>query len=69
MGLMLLAEVLVHQRKSFFLILVKQVQNFVRVCIIMMIIVICLLMEKKPLSLKLIIKMLTFNPNLSKKPI
>ena len=40
--------------RSFALILVKQTQNLAWVCIIMVIIVICLLMEKKSLSLKLI---------------
>ena len=45
--------------KSLVLILVKQLQNFAWVCIIMVTIVVCLLMEKKSLSLKLIIKMLT----------
>ena len=53
-----LMEALFHQ--SLVLILVNQKQNFVSVCIIMMIIVTCLLMEKKSLSLKLTIKMLTF---------
>ena len=37
----------VSAEKSLALILVKQAQNFVWVCIIMLIIVICLLMEKK----------------------
>ena len=35
------------KKKSLVLILVKQTQNFVWVCIIIMIIVICFLMEKK----------------------
>ena len=48
---------MVHQGKSLVLILVKQTQNFAWVCIIMLIIV---LMKKKSLSLKLIIKMLSF---------
>ena len=56
---MVLMEALVHQRKSSVLTLVKQAQNFVWVSIIMVIIVYCLLMEKKFLSLKPIIKMLT----------
>ena len=51
--------------RSFVLILVKQTQNLAWVCIIMVIIVICLLMEKKSLSLKLIIKMLIFQLSLS----
>ena len=53
-------EALVHQRKCLVLILVKHTQNFVWVCIIMLIKIICLLMEKKYLSLKLTIKMSTF---------
>ena len=51
-------EDLVHQRKNLALILVNQTQNFVWVYIIMLIIVICLLMENKSLSLKT--TMLTF---------
>ena len=51
--------------RSFALILVKQTQNLAWVCIIMVIIVICLLMEKKSFSLKLIIKMLIFQFSLS----
>ena len=50
---------LVSPGKMFVLILVKQTQNSAWFCIIMVIIVIGLLMEKKSLSLKLIIKMLT----------
>ena len=57
---MALMEVFVHQRKSSELILVNQSQHFGGVCIIMVIIVFCLLMEKRPLSFKPIIKMLTF---------
>ena len=53
-------EALVQRRKSLVLILVKQTQNFVQVCIITLIIVICLSMEQKSLSLKPTIKMLTF---------
>ena len=49
--------------EKFSISLVKQTQNFVSKCIIMLIIVICLLMEKKSLSLKLTIKMLTFQLN------
>ena len=52
-------RVLVHQRKSLVLILVKRAQNFAWVCIRMLIIVIYLLMEKKSLDSKLPIKMLT----------
>ena len=56
-------EALVHQRKNLVLILVKQTQNFIWVCIIMLITVICLLMAKKSLSLKPTIKILTFQHN------
>ena len=55
-GPMELMEALVHRRKRLALILVK-------FCIIMLIIVICLLMENKFLSLKSEIKMLTFQHN------
>ena len=55
-GPMELMEALVHRRKRLALILVK-------FCIIMLIIVICLLMENKFLSLKPEIKMLTFQHN------
>ena len=41
----------------------KQTNNFAWVCIAIMIIVICLLMEKKSISLKLMIKMSTFQLN------
>ena len=58
-----LTEALAHQRKSSVLVLVKQTRNFVCVYIIMVIIVICLLMEKKSLNLKLTIKTLTFQLN------
>ena len=40
-------EALVHQRKNLVLILLKQIQNFPWVYNIMLIIVICLLLEKK----------------------
>ena len=50
-------EALIYQRKKLSLILVKQIQNFARVCITMPIIVIFLLMNKKPLNLKPAIKM------------
>ena len=57
-------EAFVHQRKSLvLLILVKQTANYAWVSIIMLVIVICLLMEKKPLNLKPTIKMLTFQLN------
>ena len=54
------AIALVHQRKSLVMILIKQTQNFVFVCIIMLIILICLLIEKKSLSLKSTIKNINF---------
>ena len=47
-----LMEALAQQRKILVLILVKETQNFAWACIITLIIVICLLMEKKSLSLK-----------------
>ena len=57
-------EAFVHQRKSLvLLILVKQTENYAWVSIIKLVIVICLLMEKKPLNLKPTIKMLTFQLN------
>ena len=46
------------------MILIKHAQIFVRAYIINLIIVICLLMEKKSLSLKPTIKMLTFQLNI-----
>ena len=49
--LMVLMEALDHQRKSFVLILLKETQNFVWVCIIMLTIVICFLMETKSLKM------------------
>ena len=49
--------------KSLVLILVKQTQNFVCVCIIMLTIVICLLMQNKSSNLKLTIKILNFQHN------
>ena len=57
-------EALVYQGKNWELILVKQAQNFASVYIIMLITVNCLLTEMKSLSLKLAIKMLTFQINL-----
>ena len=50
-------------KKSLVLILVKQTQNFAEVFIILVIIVICLLIEKKSVSLYLIIKVLTSQLN------
>ena len=49
--------------KRLVLILVNHSQNFVYVCIIKLIRVICLLMEKKSLSLRSTIKLLTFQLN------
>ena len=49
--------------KSLVLILIKKTKNFAWVCIIILIIVICLLMENKFLNLKLTIKMLTSQLN------
>ena len=56
-------ENLVLQKKSLVLILVKQGQNFVYVSITMVIIVICLSMEKKFVRLKLTMVMLIFYLN------
>ena len=53
-------EALVHQEKVKKASKAKQTQNFARIHVIMLIIVICLLMENKYLSLKPTIKMLTF---------
>ena len=49
--------------KFLVLILVKQTQNFAWVCIAILIIIICLLMEKKSWILKRTIEMLTFELN------
>ena len=51
--MLVIMEALVHQKKSLILILVEQTQNFVWVCIIMMIIIMCLLMGKKSLTFQL----------------
>ena len=59
----MLLEALVQWRKCSVLVLVKLRQNFALVCFTMMMIVICLLMEKKSVSLKQIIKMSTFQLN------
>ena len=56
-------EDLNHQSKNLVLISLKQTKNFVWVCIIMLIIVVCLLMEKKYLKSKSTIKMLSFQLN------
>ena len=52
-----------NQRRILLLIVLRQKQNFARVCIIMVMIVICLLIEKKSPVLKPIIKMVTFQLN------
>ena len=58
--LLVLMEALVHQRKILVLNLVKQRQNSALVSIIIVIIVICLLMENKSLSLKPIMETSAF---------
>ena len=58
--LLVLIEALVHHKQNLVLILVTKTQSFARVQMIMLIIIICLLMEKKSLSLKPTTKMLTF---------
>ena len=58
--LLVLMEALVHQRKMFVLNLVKQRQYSALVSIIIVIIVICLLMENKSLSLKPIMETSAF---------
>ena len=60
---MVLMGALDQHTKSLVLILVKQAPNYVWVFIIMLIVVIFLLMEKKSLSSKLKNKMLTFQLN------
>ena len=59
--LMALMDALFHQKTSLVLNLVKQEQNFAWVCVTIMTIVICLVMEKE--SLKPIIIILTFGIN------
>ena len=49
---MVLMEPLDHQRKSLILFLLKEKQNFVWVCIIMLVIVISLLMQKEIFKFK-----------------
>ena len=46
-------EALDYQGKNLVLIVLRQTQNFVSVYVIMLITVVCLLMEKKSLNLKL----------------
>ena len=53
--------------KKIILILLEQLQNFARVYITMLIIVICLLMERKYSNLKLTTKMLTFQLDVFRK--
>ena len=62
---MILIKALVEQRKSLVLTLVKQRENFAWVCITIVINVICLLQQKKSISLNQIIKMSTFKLNFS----
>ena len=62
--LLVLMEVLLHQKKGLISILVKQTQNLAWVYIVMLILVI-LLTGKKSLNLKPTIKRLTFQLNLS----
>ena len=61
--LLVLIEALVHHKQNLVLILVAKTQSFARVHMTMLIIIICLLMEKKSLSLKPTTKMLTFQLN------
>ena len=60
--LLVLMEVLLHQKKGLISILVKQTQNLAWVYIVMLILVI-LLTGKKSLNLKPTIKRLTFQLN------
>ena len=60
---MVLRKGLGHKRKILTVILVNEIETFALLYIIMLIILICLLMEKKSLHLKLKIKMLTFQLN------
>ena len=55
------------KKKRLALILVNQTQSFARVCIIMLVVVIFLLVEKKSWNLKLAMKMLTFQLNFASK--
>ena len=55
------------EKKNLVLILAKQIQNFAWVCITMVIIVICLLMQNKFISLKPIVKIPLFQPVLHNK--
>ena len=55
------------EKKRLALILVNQTQSFARVCIIMLVVVIFLLVEKKSWNLKLAMKMLTFQLNFASK--
>ena len=60
-------EALVNQGKSLVLILVYQTTNFAWVYVMMLIIVICLLMEKNSLNLNWKIKVLTFQLNFAQE--
>ena len=65
--LLVLMKALVYQHESLVLILVDQTQKFAWVNIIILIIVTFLLMENKYLSIKLTVKMLTFQINFFSK--
>ena len=67
MQLLGLIEALINQRKSLVLILVYQTTNFAWVYVMMLIIVICLLMEKNSLNLNWKIKVLTFQLNFAQE--
>ena len=65
--LLVLMKALVYQHESLVLILVDRTQKFAWVNIIILIIVTFLLMENKYLSIKLTLKMLTFQINFFSK--
>ena len=65
--LLVLMKALVYQHESLVLILVDRTQKFAWVNIIILIIVTFLLMENKYLSIKLTVKMLTFQINFFSK--
>ena len=65
--LLVLMKALVYQHESLVLILVDRIQKFAWVNIIILIIVTFLLMENKYLSIKLTVKMLTFQINFFSK--
>ena len=65
--LLVLMKALVYQHERLVLILVDRTQKFAWVNIIILIIVTFLLMENKYLSIKLTVKMLTFQINFFSK--